>query len=104
MLVIQNHPHRAGSHLRRELVRCPACHGSTFSRVGASGKPGAVHLEVDAQVTLSVERGKLAAEPPGSRRKRYSMMKLLKGQAGMKHLTAEVAWVQEGEPVGREIG
>src|SRR5271154_2916162 len=44
MLMIQNHPHRAGSHLRRELVRCLACHGSTFSRVGASGKPGAVHL------------------------------------------------------------
>jgi hypothetical protein len=41
--VIQNHPHRAGSHLRRELVRCLACHGSTLSRVGASGKPGAVH-------------------------------------------------------------
>src|SRR5271163_1899856 len=42
MLVIQNHPHRASSHLRRELVRCLACHGSTLSRVGASGKPGAV--------------------------------------------------------------
>jgi len=40
--MIQNHPHRTGSHLRRELVRCLACHGSTFSRVGASGKPGAV--------------------------------------------------------------
>src|ERR1700677_1848208 len=45
MLMIQNHPHRAGSHLRRELVRCLACHGSTLSRVGASGKPGAVHAE-----------------------------------------------------------
>src|ERR1700677_206470 len=43
MLVIQNHPHRAGSHLRRELIRCLARHGSTFSTVGASGKPGAVH-------------------------------------------------------------
>src|SRR4029077_10391515 len=50
MLVIENHPHRASAHLRRELVRCLACHGSTFSRVGASGKPGPVHL-VD-QVTL----------------------------------------------------
>src|ERR1700689_418514 len=40
MLVIQNHPYRASSHLRRELVRCLACHGSTLSRVGASGKPG----------------------------------------------------------------
>src|SRR6202044_3501633 len=44
MLMIQNHPRRAGSHLRRELVRCLACHGSTLSRVGAPGKPGAVHL------------------------------------------------------------
>src|ERR1700685_2691290 len=44
MLVIQNHPHRAGSHLRRELVRCLACYGSTLSRVGVSGKPGAVHF------------------------------------------------------------
>jgi hypothetical protein len=40
--VIQNHPHRPGSHLRRELIRCLARHGSTFSTVGASGKPGAV--------------------------------------------------------------
>ena len=30
MRVIQNHPHRAGSHLGRELVRCLACHGSTL--------------------------------------------------------------------------
>src|SRR5208283_2487494 len=36
-------PTAINSHLRRELVRCLACHGSTFSRVGASGKPGAVH-------------------------------------------------------------
>jgi hypothetical protein len=32
------------------------------------------------------------------------MAELLKGQAEMKRLTAEVAWAQEGEPVGREIG
>src|SRR5271165_1800676 len=47
MLVIQHHPHRARSHLRRELVRCLACHGSAFSRVGASGKPGAVRSRRD---------------------------------------------------------
>ena len=43
--VIQHQPHRAGTDLRRELVACLA-HGSTFSRVGASGKPGAVHLDI----------------------------------------------------------
>ena len=41
-LVLQHHPHRALADLRRKLVRCLACHGSIFSRVGASGKPGAV--------------------------------------------------------------
>ena len=41
--VIQHHPHRAVADLRRKLVRRLARHGSTFSGVGASGKPGAVH-------------------------------------------------------------
>jgi hypothetical protein len=45
MFVIQHQPHRAGTDLRRELVACLLAHGSTFSRVGASGKPGAVHHE-----------------------------------------------------------
>src|SRR3954453_9013695 len=43
MFVIQHQPHRAGTDLGRELVACLLAHGSTFSRVGASGKPGAVH-------------------------------------------------------------
>src|SRR3954463_11456367 len=42
MFVIQHQPHRAGTDLGRELVACLLAHGSTFSRVGASGKPGAV--------------------------------------------------------------
>jgi hypothetical protein len=41
--VIQNHPHRSGANLGGKLVRRFARHGSTFSGVGASGKPGAVH-------------------------------------------------------------
>ena len=61
-------------------------------------------LEVGAQVTLSVKGGKLVAYSVGSGRKRYSMAELLKGQAEMKRLIAEVAWGREGEPVGREIG
>jgi hypothetical protein len=40
--VIQNHSHRAGAHLGRELVGRLACHGSTFSGVEASDKPSAV--------------------------------------------------------------
>ena len=63
-----------------------------------------MELDVGAQVTLSVERGKLVAEPAMSKRKRYSLSELLKGSAGMKKLTAEAAWAQDGEPVGREIG
>src|SRR5262249_58136472 len=46
MFVIQHQPHRAATQLRRELVACLLAHGSTFSRVGASGKPGAVQLLV----------------------------------------------------------
>jgi hypothetical protein len=44
MFVIQHQPHRAGTDLRRELVACLLAHGSTFSRVGASGKPGAAQI------------------------------------------------------------
>jgi hypothetical protein len=42
--VIQHQPHGSLAHFRGELVRCLAHIGSTFSGVGASGKPGAVHL------------------------------------------------------------
>src|SRR5712664_947157 len=49
-LVVQNHPHRTGPDFGREFVRRLACHGSTFSRVGASGNPGAVHRRPDARV------------------------------------------------------
>src|ERR1035437_6748284 len=43
-LVVQNHPHRSGPDFGREFVCRLACHGSTFSRVGASGNPGAVQF------------------------------------------------------------
>jgi hypothetical protein len=42
--VIENHPHRSLADFRRKLVRCLARHGSTFSGVGASDKPGAVQI------------------------------------------------------------
>jgi antitoxin ChpS len=60
-------------------------------------------LEVGAEVRLSVEQGRLIAEPSASARRRYSLTELLKGAAGMKRLTAEVAWAQDGAPVGHEI-
>ena len=44
MLVIQHQPHRALAHFRGKLVRRLAHDGSTFSGVGASGKPGAVQF------------------------------------------------------------
>src|SRR3954447_25800772 len=42
MFVIQHQPYSAGTDLRRKLVACLIAHGSILSRVGASGKPGAV--------------------------------------------------------------
>lgn len=42
-LVLQNHPNRAGANLRT-IRRCSFRHGSILSRVGASTKPGAVHI------------------------------------------------------------
>src|SRR4051812_38701560 len=44
MFVVQDQPHSARTDLRRKLVACLLAHGSTFSRVGASDQPGAVHL------------------------------------------------------------
>jgi hypothetical protein len=43
MLVIQHQPNRTLGHFRGDLVRRLAHDGPTFSGVGASGKPGAVH-------------------------------------------------------------
>src|SRR5436853_3674643 len=55
MFVLQHQPHRAGTDLRRELVACLLAHGSTFSRVGASGKPGAVHGPADGMFGPTTE-------------------------------------------------
>jgi hypothetical protein len=44
-LVLQNHPHGTLAHLRRKLVRRLVRHGPILSRVGASGKPGAVQTD-----------------------------------------------------------
>jgi len=44
-LVVQNHPHRAGTDLRG-IWWGSLCHRSILSRVGASGKPGAVQYRL----------------------------------------------------------
>ncbi len=44
-LVVENHSYRAFPNFRRKLVRRLAHTGSTFSGVGASGKPGAVQID-----------------------------------------------------------
>ena len=46
MFVIQYQSHRAGTDLRRELVTSLLAHWLHFSRVGASGKPEAVHSAI----------------------------------------------------------
>lgn len=62
-----------------------------------------LELDIGAQVTLSVEDGKLVAQPARSARRRYSLAELLEGSDVMKELNADVAWALDGEPVGREI-
>jgi transposase len=55
--VIQNQTHSALADLRGKLVRHFAHDGSTFSGVGASGKPGAVQTEDKIRIVLSGLRG-----------------------------------------------
>ncbi len=62
-----------------------------------------MNLDIGAQVALSVEAGKLVAEPAAPARRRYSTAELLKGAVGMKKLNAQVAWAQDGDPMGHEI-
>jgi antitoxin ChpS len=62
-----------------------------------------MHVEVGAQVSLSVAEGELIARPIHSQRKRYSLAELLQGVDAMAELNAETEWAREGTPVGREI-
>lgn len=59
--VVQDHPHRAGTDFRCKFVRCLAHIGSTFSEVGASGKPGPVHMPYRA---LNSAPGDKPQDPP----------------------------------------
>ena len=60
-----------------------------------------MHIEVGAQVSLSVDGGSLIARPV--RRKRYALSELLEGSEAMAELNAETAWAREGDPIGREL-
>lgn len=62
-----------------------------------------MHVEVGAQVSLSVAEGELIARPINAQRKRYSLAELLQGADAMAELNAETEWAREGTPVGREI-
>lgn len=67
-------------------------------------------IGADAGTTLLLEvrGGSLVAkpvpDPAPTPRKRYTLAQLLKGSDAVAALNAETAWVQDGEPVGREIG
>ena len=61
--VIQNHAHRSGTHLGRKPVRRLAHDGSTFSRFGTSGKPGAVQVAAGCWAKLAFEFSP-AGRPP----------------------------------------
>ncbi|MFN3994870.1 MAG: transposase, partial [Tabrizicola flagellatus] len=44
---VEDQPHGAFAHFRGKLVRCLAHDAPSYSGVGASGKPGAVHYDAD---------------------------------------------------------
>jgi hypothetical protein len=51
VFMIEDQTHRATADLRRELVARIAHDGSSFSGVGASGKPGAVQVTITQRET-----------------------------------------------------
>src|SRR6202035_4557049 len=84
LLVLENQPNRARAHFRRKSVRCLACHRSTFSRLGASGKPGAVQVRgsrhawdirlISADALLKLVKLKESADGPETGRKIRSLL------------------------------
>jgi antitoxin ChpS len=59
--------------------------------------------EIGAQLSLVVSDGELIARPVEITPKRYPLSELLKGADTMAKLNADVAWAQDGDPVGHEI-
>jgi Tn3 transposase DDE domain len=58
--MLHHHPHRALLNLRRKSIQGFLRHSSTFSRVGASGKPGTVHTPLRAITPPDVKPAKIA--------------------------------------------
>ena len=56
--MLQNHPHRSFPYFRRILLHLLVHLGSTFSKVGASGNPGAVHFESVYETVVASELAK----------------------------------------------
>src|SRR5689334_10682223 len=54
--MLHHHPYRALLNLRRKSIQGFPRHSSTFSRVGASGKPGTVHGHGAAAVRDAITR------------------------------------------------
>src|ERR1700722_11917674 len=67
LLVLENQPNRARAHFRRKSVRCLACHRSTFSRLGASGKPGAGHCEPTCKTSSTPTTSPGGSKPSGAK-------------------------------------
>ena len=54
--MFRHHPNGTSTDFRREFVRRLACHRPYFSRVGVSGKPGAVQLPLRPSLRLWLDR------------------------------------------------
>src|SRR5690606_23336233 len=98
-LVIENHPYRAFADFRRELVRCLAHTGSTFSGVGASGKPGAVHFgQIGAVLAAAGEAHSVqaAAGRTGLRLERNCPTSCAPSSRDGRHAGRSPSWLQIG--------
>lgn len=62
-----------------------------------------LNADIGAQMSLVVTNGELIARPVENAPKRYPLSELLRGAEAMAELNAEVAWAQDGDPVGHEI-
>src|ERR1700733_12645358 len=82
LLVLENQPNRARAHFRRKSVRCLACHRSTFSRLGASGKPGAVQSEPRRQTGVDVAERKQVQEAIQTTVDRFGRLDVMFNNAG----------------------
>ena len=62
-----------------------------------------MHVEIGAQVSLSVAGGELIARAVKGSRTRYSLTELLEGSEAMAELNEKTEHAREGGPIGREL-